>query len=238
MKPYYENGAVTIYHANCIEVLPLSETVDLIVTDPPYGVSYKSNRGDHAPISGDESLNVAKDGLKLAIKCLRRGRHIYTFGSKEMLDDMPLCGIAELIWDKVIMGMGDLTSPWGKSHENIYFATYEISKANRDKGFGSMAARLRRGTVLRSQRAQSGQSKVHPTQKPIDILRQLIESSSIIGETVLDPFMGSGSTLIAAAMEGRRAIGIEIEERYCEHAAKRIAALSEILENRTACFGY
>jgi len=68
----------------------------------------------------------------------------------------------------------------------------------------------------------------HPTEKPVDILRQMIESSSVFGETVYDPFAGSGSTLIAAALEGRKAVGCEIEERYCEIAVKRI--LSETTE--------
>jgi len=67
----------------------------------------------------------------------------------------------------------------------------------------------------------SGRVMHHPTEKPIDILRQMVESSSVMGETVYDPFAGSGSTLIAAALEGRKAVGCEIEERYCEAAAKR-----------------
>jgi site-specific DNA-methyltransferase (adenine-specific) len=64
--------------------------------------------------------------------------------------------------------------------------------------------------------------RFHPMEKPVDILRQMVESSSMIGETVLDPFCGSGSVLLAAQLEGRVAIGIEIDERYCEIAAKRI----------------
>ncbi len=81
---------------------------------------------------------------------------------------------------------------------------------------------MRRGTVLRSLRPHSRLVNRHPTEKPVDILRELIESSSRIGELVLDPFAGVGSTLVASWLESRRAIGIEIEERYCEIAAKRL----------------
>jgi DNA modification methylase len=68
----------------------------------------------------------------------------------------------------------------------------------------------------------------HPTEKPVMLLRQLIEASSLHGDVVLDPFLGSGSTVVAARTEGRRAVGIEIEERYCEIAAKRLA--QEVLD--------
>ena len=136
--------------------------------------------------------------------------------------------MTELIWDKDVIGMGDLTSPWGPQHEKVIFATYEISKANREKGYGNLSARLRKGSVLRSLRAQSGAVKHHPTEKPVDVLRQMIESSSVLGECVYDPFAGSGSTLVAAVVEGRRSIGCEIDERYCEAAARRI---------ETACRG-
>ena len=82
---------------------------------------------------------------------------------------------------------------------------------------------MRRGTVLRYPNTRGRGATRHPTEKPVALLRELIESSSRFGETVLDPFIGSGSTLVAAALEGRKAIGIEIEERYCEIAANRLA---------------
>jgi hypothetical protein len=117
--------------------------------------------------------------------------------------------------------MGDLSQPWGPQHENINFATSELSKANREKGYGNLSARLRKGSIVRSMRAISGRVKHHPMEKPVDILRQLIESSSVMGEVVYDPFAGSGSTLIASVLEGRIGVGCEFDERYCENAAKR-----------------
>lgn len=221
MKPYFKSGTATLYHGDCGDV---SQACDLIVTDPPYGQEFISNRagGQWGMLIGDDDAEGVESRLGIALKNLRRGRHVYIFSGWLDLSKLPLCGVTELIWDKAVIGMGDLSSPWGPQHEKIIFATYELSKANRDKGYGNLSARLRKGSVLRSLRPHSGAVKRHPTEKPVDILRQLIESSSVMGETVYDPFAGSGSTLVAAILEGRQAVGCEIDERYCETAARRV----------------
>lgn len=223
-RPYYQHGDVTLFHADCRDV---ELSCDLIVTDPPYGQEFVSGRsgGKWGMLFGDDDKATVEDALAISLKRLRRGRHVYIFSGRLDLSSLPLSGVTELIWDKEVIGMGDLSQPWGPQHEKIIFATYEISKANREKGYGNLSARLRKGSVLRSLRAQSGRVQYHPTEKPTDILRQLIESSSVIGETVYDPFAGSGSTLVAAVMEGRKAVGCEIDERYCEIAAKRLSKL-------------
>jgi hypothetical protein len=224
IAPYYDAKGVTLYNCDCRAIEVRS---DLLVTDPPYGQSFVSGRanGKWGMLFNDDKPETVEDCLAHALKGLRRGRHVYIFAGQLDLSYLPLCGVAELIWDKEVIGMGDLSQPWGPQHEKIIFATYELSKANRDKGYGNLSARLRKGSVLRGLRAQSGAVKHHPTEKPVDVLRQLIESSSVIGETVYDPFAGSGSTLIAAALEGRMAIGCEIDERYCESAAKRFSSI-------------
>lgn len=218
MNPYYESDRLTLYHGDCADI---SVPHHLMLVDPPYGQQFVSGKSAKwGTIEGDDDKTGTVERLAIALKGLTRGRHVYIFGKLD-LSSLPLCGIAELIWDKEMVGMGDLTSPWGPQHENITFANYELSKANREKGYGNLSARLRKGSVIRSLRANSGRVKHHPTEKPVDVLRQLIESSSVMGETVYDPFAGSGSTLIAAALEGRKAVGCEIEERYCEAAVKR-----------------
>lgn len=226
MKPYFQNESVTLYRGDCADV---EVACDLIVTDPPYGQAFESGRagGKWGPIAGDKQPVAVQERLAHALKGLRRGRHVYIFKGDLDLSQLKLCGITELVWDKSIIGMGDLASPWGPAHESIWFATYEISEANRNKGMGNLSARLRKGSVLRSLRAHSGRVRSHPTEKPVDVLRQMIESSSVMGEIVYDPFCGSGSTLVAAALEGRIAVGCEVDERYCEIAARRFQAETE-----------
>jgi site-specific DNA-methyltransferase (adenine-specific) len=90
---------------------------------------------------------------------------------------------------------------------------------------GKLSARIRRGSVLRARRANADAVTNHPTEKPVSILREMIESSSCLDDVILDPFAGSGSTLVAARMEGRRGIGIELDERYCEIAARRLSQM-------------
>lgn len=220
---YFQSESVTLWHGDCADI---EAPCDLLVTDPPYGQSYESRRagGRWGAITGDKETKPIEARLAHVLRSLKRGRHVYLFKGELDFSALKLCGLADLVWDKEVMGMGDLAQPWGPQHETIVFATYELSEANRAKGYGNLSARLRKGSVLRSIRAQSGRVRNHPTEKPVDILRQMIESSSVLGETVYDPFAGSGSTLIAAALEGRRAVGCEIEERYCEIAANRILA--------------
>ncbi len=226
MKPYYEDtkAGITIYHGDCRDILPTLGPVDLVLTDPPYGVSYVSNarRSGFDQIIGDASQDVALAGIRGCLLCLRNNRHLYIFGRYDF-SHLPVTKTAELIWDKTTPSKGDMASTYGQSHEYIQFTTFVPSQANRARGDGRLAARLRRGSVLRHPRLNSRAVNRHPTEKPVSLLRELIEASSLLGETILDPFMGVGSTLIAAQLEGRRAIGIEIEERYCEIAAKRLA---------------
>ncbi len=232
VAPFFESEHVTLYHGDALDVLldlPTS-SVDLIACDPPYGVQWQSNKrtAKFAPIANDDGLFDVMGALAVGLPVLKRGRHVYVFGPAD-LSKLPLTESAELIWDKELVGMGDLTLPWGPQHERITFATYEISKANREKGYGRLAARLRSGSVIHAQRPQGSGVKRHPTEKPVALMRQLIESSTVLGETVLDPFAGSGSTLVAAVIEGRKAIGIEVDEGYCSLAADRIASVEALV---------
>ena len=227
MKPYFERDGITIYHGDAREVLPTLErnSVDLLVTDPPWGVEFvgRAKREVHGPIIGDEDESVAQDVLAASCRVLRPFRHAYVFGP-ETLVRPPLAASAQLIWDKVIVSGGDCSLPWSKNWEPITFAMNVPTESARERGSGRLSARLRKGSVIRCQRTNGQATKFHPTQKPVEVLRQLIESSSLLGELVLDPFMGVGSTLVGAIQEERRAIGIEVEEKYCERAAKRCRA--------------
>lgn len=225
MKPYFELAGVRIYHGDCRDILPSldEDSVDLVVTDPPYGIDWQSGRRKvrFAKIAEDESTAAGIIGIALSLPALRRGRHIYAFGRYD-LSQVKVAGPAELIWDKEMFNGGDLTIPWGSQHEPIeFYINNKDSKLGKTSD-GALSARLRRGSVLRCKRLNATAIKRHPTEKPVELLRYLIESSSTFDEVVLDPFLGSGSTLVAALLEGRRGIGIELEERYCEVAANRL----------------
>lgn len=238
MTLLYESRRVTVWAADARTVLPTLETesVDCVVTDPPYGMEWQSNtrKDTFDRIEGDgeheASALVASIAADL-VRVTRRTRHIYTFGLPVV---HPLLQAkAELVWDKERLGSGDLTSVWSPSHERIYFHVRAQDRFNAANG-GKLAARLRRGSVIRLPRLNAMQVKRHPTEKPVELMRQLIESSSVFGEVVLDPFAGVGSTLVAAILEGRRAIGVEIDERYAAIAVERVKAAERIAEEGVA----
>jgi site-specific DNA-methyltransferase (adenine-specific) len=227
--PYWADDNVTLYLGDCRDVLPTlpRDSVDLVVTDPPYGQKWQSGFRKNALslIAGDDgSLDVA-ECITAACRVLRNQRHLYVFGPAD-LSACPIGPIADLIWDKENLGMGDLSMPWAPTHEPITFAVHVSRPAARKRGSGGLAARLRRGSVLRVPRANAGQLEdhhdPHSSDKPVHLLRQLIESSSCLGETVLDPFAGHGPTLVAARLEGRKAIGIELDEKCAEATVRRL----------------
>lgn len=219
MKPTWTNGRCDLYLADARDVLPAIEKIGLLCTDPPYGVAFKSNwaGSEHAPIANDDdpSLAIVRSVLALAWARLDRDRHAYTF---EVPIDEGVSARADIIWNKARTSMGDLSLPWAKSYETIRFA---VKGSGVKTPRGGLTARMRHGSVIEVPSTGGVTAKRHPTEKPLALMRQLIESSSVIGDTVLDPFMGVGSTCVAALALGRRAIGIEIDPGYFEIARIR-----------------
>lgn len=237
MKPYYQRGGVTLYHADCRDVLPGLPRIELLLTDPPYGVrasttGMRANPLPQSSIANDspEDAHIVEDGIVLAWSKLAPSRHAYVFGPFDLSKLKGCSETVDLVWNKVAVGPGDTSLGWSTSHERIVFgARMEGTKADKR---GGQLARVRRGSVLTYPRP-IGARVQHPTEKPVPLLRELIEMSSKHGETVLDPFAGSGSTLVAALIEGRQAIGIELDEPWCEVAAKRL----DDLTRQVALFG-
>lgn len=228
MRVMYRSKRALVIHGDALKVLPRLEgklQAHLIVTDPPYGVNFRSNKRTAAlkRIENDHSTDVALRVLTAAGRLMHNHRHAYVFG-KILWDDpsFPYTARTELVWDKVGMASGDFSLPWGSAHEIITFAYHSKSAANRARGDGNLAARLRQGSVLRVPRKNSRAVGRHPTEKPVPLLRRLIESSSMPYEWVLDPFAGSGSTAVAAVLEGRRCVCIEIDSDYCAVAVERV----------------
>lgn len=203
MKPYYQDEAVTIYHGDCREILLSVPPPDLVVTDPPYGMAFRSNYRAvrYEPIAGDKALPI--DLIELAIS--RATRAAYVFCRWDNLRDMPEPR-SVIAWVKNNWSMGDLKHEHGRQWEACCFypkADHEFITRIPDVIYADKTG-----------------NRLHPTEKPEALMLKIIQAN--VGAVVLDPFMGSGTTLRAAKDLGRRAIGIELEERYCEVAARRM----------------
>lgn len=206
MKPYYEDSFCKIFNCDCREILSNLEPVDLVLTDPPYGINYQSSwKTDKTKwkqkIYGDTQF-------PLWIFDLFKPRNsMYIFCRWDNLFELPPPK-SFIVWDKCVHSMGDLNGEWGRQWEGCAFYPKEGHKF-----------KYRPRDIIRSPRV-SPESLLHPNEKPVTLLYSLINPNE--GDIILDPFMGSGSTLRAAKDLGRKSIGIEIEERYCEISAKRL----------------
>jgi DNA modification methylase len=204
-KPYYADDQVTLYHGDCLEVTAWLDA-DVLITDPPYGYNFASNmEGPYKgqSIANDESLRSRDEVLGMWTTT----RPALIFGSWKM--PRPEGTRALLIWDKGdASGMGDLSIPWKPNTEEIYVIGGGFS--------GHRGSSIIKGNVV----TWASKGRDHPNMKPVGLMEKLLEKCP--PGVVADPFAGSGSTLIAARNQGRKAIGVELEERYCEIIAKRL----------------
>lgn len=230
----HETERVTVYQADALDVLPPLETESfgLVITDPPYGKKFESGfrKESFGEIQHDGEAD-RDDIHRILQECVRlvdQARHLYVFGPKDVLAGLKVSETADLIWDKGTLSGGDLSSAWGPSFEPITFAVSKHRHGGK-VGAGSLSARLRKQSVLRYGRP-TGRKVRHPNEKPVGLLRELIESSSRIGDTVLDPFAGSGSTAVAALLSGRRAVVVEKDERWIPLLVERVKAAEEVAE--------
>jgi DNA modification methylase len=215
MSVYYTDTAVTLHHGDCLEVTDWLEA-DVLCTDPPYGIggnlsaSYKRKRPPgwapvHERQRWDGTLEVRDAALELW-----GDKPSLVFGSAARLDGAPPHRQGPLVWDKGDgVGMGDISFPWSPNYELIYVN-------------GAGWAGHRGSSVLRAGHSANAAGRVgHPTPKPIGLMCNLIIKAP--RGVIADPFAGSGSTLIAAKQLGRKAIGVELDEAYCEIAARRLS---------------
>ncbi len=206
MKPYYEDDYVTLYHGDCLELADYWTGADVLVTDPPYGYSHKSGRAGKFQgevIANDTNL-MARDNALTAWG----NRPAIAFGSWKR--PKPKGTHTVLVWDKgEASGMGDLSIPWKPNWEEIYVM---------GKGYkGHRGSSILTGhTVL----TWASKGREHPNMKPVTLMEALIQKCP--PGVIADPFAGSGSTLVAARNLGRKVIGVELEEKYCELIVKRL----------------
>lgn len=200
MKPYYDQDGITIYHGDCRDVLPLLPPCDLVLTDPPYGVDYAA-----------WDASVPYDLLPMFLK-MATGAVLW-FGASAMLRrDLAAFPVEP---DRTLVWAPSFTLKKATKH-GLYYRWHPIYAWRLpDKHEGPASDVLTTPTDGRN-------FWNHPATKPLKLIRQLVGFCEP-GGIVVDPFMGSGTTLRAAMDLGLRAIGIELEERYCEVAVKRLS---------------
>lgn len=228
MIPVFDAGGITLYRGDSREVLSGVELdpVDLLLSDPPYGMGYRSKLGLTIASDGKrEALPLVERVLELTVPHLVEDAHAYLFchwaswpGFFELARHHFDLKTA-LVWWKRRGGMGDTRCSYAPDYEVILHGI----RGRRPLAGG------RDGAVLNTFDPPPPSGRHHPTEKPLELLRYLITKSAAPDGLVFDPFAGSGSTLVAAAEVGRRAVGIELDESYCAIAARRIA---DALERR------
>lgn len=204
ITPYYDRDGITIYCGDCRDVLPTIDpaTVALVLTDPPYGIGLKYGGVGrttivNAPVLGDHEEFDPSPLLVFP--------RLILFGANHYADRLPASS-GWLIWDKVtrndvVSVLSDAEMAWTNVEPKVRVFRHMWNGAFRE-----------------SERGFS----VHPTQKPVALFRWILERWSKPGDLILDPYMGSGPVARACLDLGRRYIGIELEERYCESAVRRL----------------
>ena len=209
MNPYYQDDAVTIYHGDCREIIPIIGTFDLLLTDPPYGIK----EGNQKRILSRSKLAAARD-----------------YGHTEWDNEPPDKKLLEIVLNcskwKILWGgnyyeglsaqRGWLV--WDKDNGANDFADCELAWTNLDSAVRKFVWRW---AGMIQQNMTEKDIREHPTQKPVALMAWCIERANEC-QTIIDPFFGSGSTGRAAKDLGRKCVGIEREEKYCEIAARRM----------------
>lgn len=205
MKPYYQDEWATIWHGKCEEVLPVLGRFDLLLTDPPYGIN--------------------RDGMKRSTSS-HGGRKSYAFGGWD--DSAPPKELFSLLFDasenQIIWGANYFPSVLPPRMGWLFWDKGQrICGSDGELAFTSFDTALRVITLNRVEIALDG--AVHPTQKPLKLITRCIAHADkhAFAATILDPFMGSGTTLRAAKDMGRKSVGVEISEAFCEIAATRLS---------------
>jgi site-specific DNA-methyltransferase (adenine-specific) len=247
LKPYYSEGGIEIWHGDCREVLPQIGPVDAVLTDPPYG---DTSLDWDQPVKGWLDLIDTRQ-----VWCFGSMRFWLEHGS-DFRENWTYA--QEIIWEKH-NGSSFHADRFKRVHElaihwyrGAWSALYRNTPVTLDAtprtvrrkqrpphtghieagSYRSLDGGLKLMRSVLQVRSEHGRA-VHPCQKPLGILTPLLGCSVPQGGLVLDPFMGSGTTLLAAKNLNRRAIGIEIEERFCEVAVQRLA--QEVLDVEAAC---
>jgi DNA modification methylase len=208
MEPYYQDEHTEIWHGDCLEIMPTLGEFDCTLTDPPYGIGEAAGK------------NKSRSCMAVSVD----------YGDAKW-DDKPateeaVAAIIEASTNAIIFGGNYFALPpsscwlvWDKDNGKNDFADCELAWTNLKKAVRMFKWRWQ--GMLQETMGTRKEDRVHPTQKPLAVMRWCLTHVPD-AKTILDPFMGSGTTLLAAKLEGRKAVGIELEEKYCEIAAERL----------------
>lgn len=221
MEPYYQDDLVTLYHGDCLTATEWL-TADVLVTDPPYGISWKASAtwtnayGGGGHRSSGQALSIANDtdttARDAALALWGTDRVAAVFG--DILRFQPANAVHVLIYAKPEdAGIRGARAGRRKDVEGVYLlGPWPV-------GVGGKTSVLRTNGLVAGPRGIATRAG-HPHAKPIDVLEEIV---ALQPGTIADPFAGSGSTLLASRNLGRKAIGVELEEKYCELIAKRLS---------------
>lgn len=223
-KPYYEHGGITIYHGDCREIVPFLPSVGLIITDPPFSQNThknaKSNRGKGHGNTAIDFPAIDFPAIESLFKVLGEKCDRWLVSFLDWRHIHPLESTPVEPWNFVRFGVWVKTNPMpqisadrpANGWDGIAYLHNSKGKM-RWNGGGSHGNYI--GPVITD--------GLHPTAKPLNFMLSLVERFSDPGDVILDPFAGSGTTLRAAKDLGRKAIGIEIDRKYCDVAIRRLA---------------
>jgi DNA modification methylase len=213
VSPYYADESVTLYHGDCREITEWL-AADVLVTDPPYGVGYRGVSADYDGIANDHDFTAAATAIRAWSGPLA------VFANHASLPDT-LSAVAAVhqrvrvaTWHKTNVNGATPGNPW---LADVEFVVCGVPEWPKTPASAVMAARRHTGNPDWNTRPDA---YLHPTQKPTSLMEQLI--LAMPSGVIADPFAGSGSTLVAARNLGRKAVGVEIEERHCETVARRL----------------
>ena len=213
MTPYYDHAGITLWYGDCLDVLPELEagSFDSVVADPPYGIAYEASQYPGALFAGV----MAEDDAEFdPAHLLALGLPMILWGANNYANWLPRGGW--LCWDKRCCEAAD----------RVFGSPFELAWISDRAKFKML--RLQHGGAINAD--GHGIRRVHPTQKPVALMSWCLKL--LKSKHVLDPYCGSGTTLVAAKQLGLAGVGIEIEEKYCEAAAKRLE--QEVLPLRLA----
>ena len=220
MTILFEDGLTTVIHGDWRDHIDRLDVADALVTDPPYGMQYRSNFGATAtPLIIGDGDTLERDTL---IQAWREhggeSRPALVFGTWRM--PRPTDVRELIIWHKRGGWLGDLSLPWGPAHEEIYVLGGAADGSWTGKREANVITTGKRDGNATASHTEHG----HPTPKPVLLMQSLI--GHIGGDVIIDPFAGSGTTGVAARLMGRRSVLIEVDEGYANSIADRIRKLT------------